>query len=125
MSRKIPARSIALAALGVILVTAATSLIVGPKGAAQTGVGAAIGAFYYLRRQYAAQDDEPKVDLKGNFRFALLVLYVAGNVVTFLKLTFFDDYRYNWWNWIIAVPMNEILAAIWPIYWAILRPLMG
>jgi len=49
------------------------------------------------------------------------VVYWIGNVGTFIKLTFFDGYVYNWWNWMIAVPINEFLALIWPIYWAILR----
>ena len=43
----------------------------------------------------------------------------------FGKLTFFDGYTYTWWNWIIVVPINGFLAEIWPIYWLLLRPLMG
>ena len=50
-----------------------------------------------------------------------LIIYVAGNIATFVKLTFFDGYVYNGWNWIIALPVNEFLAIIWPIYWAVLR----
>ncbi len=49
------------------------------------------------------------------------VIYWIGNLGTFVKLTFFDGYVYNWWNWIIAFPVNEFLAAIWPLYWAIIR----
>jgi len=58
-------------------------------------------------------------------RFARLAIlgYVLGNFVTFVKLTFFDGYVYNWWNWIIAIPLNEFLGLIWPIYWAIIRPI--
>ena len=52
-------------------------------------------------------------------------VYVLGNIATFCKLTFFDGYHYNWWNWLIAIPVNEFLATIWPIYWLILRPLFG
>lgn len=44
---------------------------------------------------------------------------------TFVKLVFFDGYRYTAWNWIIAVPIDAFLGQIWPIYWAILRPLFG
>ncbi|MNE88087.1 hypothetical protein D3C80_1853500 [compost metagenome] len=55
----------------------------------------------------------------------LWAVYIAGNIVTFVKLTFFDGYIYNWWNWIIALPVNEILASIWPIYWLIIRPFFG
>ncbi len=53
------------------------------------------------------------------------LIYWVGNVVTFAKLTFFDDYSYTCWNWLIVVPINEILAAMWPVYWVILRPLLG
>lgn len=53
------------------------------------------------------------------------VIYWLGNLGTFVKLTFFDAYQYTWWNWIIVVPINEFLAAIWPIYWVVLRPLFG
>ena len=34
-----------------------------------------------------------------------------------------DGYIYTWSNWLIAVPVNFTLGALWPIYWAILRPL--
>lgn len=52
---------------------------------------------------------------------ALWAVYWFGNLGTFIKLTFFDGYSYNWWNWIVAIPVNEFLSAIWPIYWLILR----
>lgn len=55
----------------------------------------------------------------------LLVAWAAGNAATFVWLTFFEGYVYTAWNWIVAVPVNFILAAMWPIYWAVLRPLMG
>lgn len=51
--------------------------------------------------------------------------YFLLDLATFVFLTFFDGYRYTWWNWIVAVPVNFMLAAIWPIYWAIIRPLFG
>lgn len=50
------------------------------------------------------------------------IVYLVGNIGTFIKLTFFDGYVYNGWNWLIAIPINEFLAAMWPIYWLILRP---
>ena len=50
-----------------------------------------------------------------------IIVYWIGNVATFVKLTFFDGYTYNYWNWIIALPVNEFLSAIWPIYWVVLR----
>ena len=55
----------------------------------------------------------------------LWAAYWIGNVGTFIFLTFFDDYRYTWWNWMIAIPANEFLAFIWPIYWIVLRPIFG
>jgi hypothetical protein len=53
------------------------------------------------------------------------IVWQFGSVATFIKLTFFDGYIYTWWNWIIVVPINLFLGEIWPIYWAILRPLLG
>ena len=55
----------------------------------------------------------------------LLGLYISGDVATLLYLTFFDGYVYTWWNWIIVIPINFFLATIWPIYWVVLRPLLG
>ena len=52
-----------------------------------------------------------------------IVVWQLGGLATFVKLTFFDGYVYNWWNWIIALPVNAFLGEIWPIYWAILRPI--
>lgn len=51
--------------------------------------------------------------------------YFLGDIATFIFLVFFDGARYNWWNWLITVPIDFFLATIWPIYWLILRPLMG
>jgi hypothetical protein len=51
--------------------------------------------------------------------------YQIASLATFNFLTFFDGYTYNSWNWIIAIPVNIFLAEIWPIYWVILRPIMG
>lgn len=55
----------------------------------------------------------------------LLGLYVLGDVTTLAYLLFMDGTRYNWWNWLVIVPMDFILAAMWPIYWTVLRPLLG
>ena len=54
-----------------------------------------------------------------------LYAYQVATFGTFICLTFFDSYTYNWWNWPIAIAMNGFLSAIWPIYWLILRPLFG
>lgn len=63
--------------------------------------------------------------MKQALGVAAIWLYWIGNLATFGKLTFFDGYVYNWWNWIIVLPINEFLAMIWPIYWLILRPIFG
>lgn len=55
----------------------------------------------------------------------LYIAYCLVGLATFLFLTFFDGYRYNAWNWLIAVPVNSFLATIWPIYWLVLRWLIG
>lgn len=58
-------------------------------------------------------------------QYLLVVIYIIGNLATFAKLTFFDDFNYTWWNWIIILPLNEFLAIIWPLYWLIIRPIFG
>jgi hypothetical protein len=58
-------------------------------------------------------------------RIALLFAYQIASIATLVFLTFFDAYVYNWWNWLIAIPVNIFLSEIWPIYWLILRPLFG
>lgn len=61
--------------------------------------------------------------MKNHIGMIMLAAYLVGDVATFVKLTFFDDYAYTWWNWIFAVPINIFLSTIWPIYWAILVPI--
>jgi hypothetical protein len=63
--------------------------------------------------------------LKNSLLAALGFVYFVGDIATFGKLTFLDCYVYTWWNWLIAVPINFFLATIWPLYWAILRPIFG
>lgn len=50
-----------------------------------------------------------------------MYIYLAVDSATFIYLTFFDGYVYNWWNWIIALPVNGFLATIWPLYWGIIK----
>ena len=57
--------------------------------------------------------------------FLLYIVYWLGFVATFAQLTFLDGYPYNWWNWIIVVPINGFLATIWPLYWFIIEPFIG
>jgi hypothetical protein len=61
--------------------------------------------------------------MQGFLTVVALIAYEIGALFTFGKLTFFDYYEYNWWNWMIAVPINVLLSQIWPIYWLILRPI--
>lgn len=56
---------------------------------------------------------------------AFLIIYNVGALATFGKLTFFDDYNYTWWNWIIVVPLNAMLAGMWPVYWLVVKPLFS
>jgi len=60
--------------------------------------------------------------MKNAMVATLFWVYQAGALGTLVFLTFFDNYAYTWWNWVIAVPINIFLGEIWPIYWAILRP---
>lgn len=76
-------------------------------------------------------DQMPRIETGDTIRMkdaaikALIFIYFLGQIATFGKLTFFDDYAYNWWNWLIVVPINTFLSVIWPIYWAILRPIFS
>lgn len=54
----------------------------------------------------------------------LMPIWMVGNIGTFVFLTFFDGYDYSWWNWIIAIAVNEFLAMIWPVYWGLLHWVM-
>lgn len=54
-----------------------------------------------------------------------IVVHLVASTLTQIFLIFFDGYRYTWWNWIIAVPADFFLGEIWPIYWLILRPIIG
>lgn len=55
---------------------------------------------------------------------ALFIIWQLGALVTAVYLIFLDGYRYNAWNWIIAIPLKLLQAEIWPIYWLLIRPLM-
>lgn len=63
--------------------------------------------------------------MRGALGGILLLAYYIGAPITFIYLTFFDGYQYTWWNWIFVVPINGFLSAMWPIYWAVLRPFFG
>jgi hypothetical protein len=54
-----------------------------------------------------------------------LWVYIGGSLATTFFLTFLDGYVYNAWNWLIAVPVNLFLGSIWPLYWGLLRWLIG
>ena len=56
---------------------------------------------------------------------ALLWAYQAGSIATFAYLTIIDEMPHIWWRWAIAAACNVFLGEIWPIYWILLRPLMG
>lgn len=58
------------------------------------------------------------MDVNGK---VLLPFYMLCTAATFVYLTFFDDYVYTAFNWIVAIPVNFLLASIWPIYWLIIR----
>lgn len=61
------------------------------------------------------------IKLQNGISSILLIIFLFVDLFTFIFLTFFDGYIYNWWNWIIAIPCNAFLSTIWPIYWGILR----
>jgi len=47
----------------------------------------------------------------------LLNLYVIIWIGTFIYLTFIDFTDYNWWNWMVILPLNAFQSFFWPIYW--------
>lgn len=55
----------------------------------------------------------------------LAIIWQIGSLITFGILVVEDWPDFNWWNWIIFIPINLFLGEIWPIYWLILRPLFG
>ena len=63
--------------------------------------------------------------LLGIVGFLLKITYALGVPATFVFLTFFDGLEYNWWNWLIAIPIHAFLAAGWPIYFLAVRPFFG
>lgn len=63
--------------------------------------------------------------MKKLLGYALPAIYTIGVLGTFVFLTFLDDYKYTWWNWVFVVPLNAVISGLWPIYWLILRPIFG
>ena len=57
-----------------------------------------------------------KVDKGGLAVYIALITYQLIGFVTLIYLVFFNT-NYNWWNWIILLPLNFIIAEFWPIYW--------
>lgn len=55
----------------------------------------------------------------------LIAAWLVGDLATLIYLLFFDGTQYNWWNWLVIVPIDFFLATIWPIYWLVLRPLFS
>lgn len=54
-----------------------------------------------------------------------IAIYALGEIATTLWLLWRDVPNFNWWNWLIIVPVDLFMGAIWPIYWLILRPIFG
>lgn len=40
-----------------------------------------------------------KEKLKDKLIIAATSVYIAGDIGTFIYITFLDGYPYNWWNW--------------------------
>ena len=55
----------------------------------------------------------------------LIWVHLLASTATQIFLIFFDGTDYNWWNWIIIIPVDLFIGEIWPIYWLILRPVFG
>jgi hypothetical protein len=55
--------------------------------------------------------------LKASLGWILFYAYDVIGVATFIYLDFFDGYVYNWYNWIVAIPVNGFFSMLWPMYW--------
>ena len=53
-------------------------------------------------------------------------VYVIGDLGTWVYLSVEDWARMGFFKWLLSTFVFDLfLATIWPIYWLILRPLMG
>jgi hypothetical protein len=52
-------------------------------------------------------------------------VHLVASTATQIYLFVEDWPRLNGWNWIIILPIDFFLGEIWPIFWLILRPLLG
>lgn len=97
------------------------------------GLVIVLAIIFFKKTQSSTKDI--KLKEKGNDKFKgtfmrtdnlwFNLYFYLGMCPTFIYLTLFDGYIYNWWNWLIAIPVNAFLSGIFPIYWLVLRPLMG
>jgi hypothetical protein len=46
-----------------------------------------------------------------------LILFLFGDIATFLYLVISDWDKFNWWNWILIIPLDLVLATLWPMFW--------
>ena len=46
-----------------------------------------------------------------------LILFLFGDIATFLYLVISDWDKFNWWNWILIIPLDLVLATLWPMLW--------
>jgi len=46
-----------------------------------------------------------------------LILFLFGYIATFLYLVISDWDKFNWWNWILIIPLDLVLATLWPMFW--------
>ncbi|WP_168161420.1 hypothetical protein [Oceanicola sp. S124] len=51
----------------------------------------------------------------------LVPIYLIGDAATFIYLIYKDFPDFNGWNWIFIIPLDMIVAQVWPVYWAILH----
>lgn len=61
------------------------------------------------------------MDREAVFAVAAFWIYKIGGFATFAYLTAMDAADFNAWNWIIIIPVNIFLGAIWPLYWPFLH----
>lgn len=57
--------------------------------------------------------------IQSAFGSLIVFIYLFAGPVTFVYLLIHDWKNFNALNWIVIIPLDAILAGLWPIYWII------
>ncbi len=59
--------------------------------------------------------------MKIFFLWCGIFFYFICDIATFIYLIKNDMHDFNFWNWIVIIPIDIFLSQIWPLYWGILH----